>query len=407
MEMHRKSLKENLLRFVEFGLVLTILIPSLASATVVKLPSPEYWWWYGCSPTAAGMLIGYYDREGYEGMEYNWLCPGGEAEAIGGTATPLARAMIASSGHVADYWGTPDPLASGRSLPDGWDCLADYMGTSQGSYGNGSTSWYVSGHDTQPGHGLGGIVSYIESRGYNTVYVDTRRDYTTNNGGSFSFANYKAEIDAGRPMILHVPGHSMYGYGYDDSDQSIYYYNTWQGWGERHDLWTETNMAGLGALNYVTRVHIGGGDPMAVLHGSAHVEHDSAPFTGSIGGTVISLDDLWHVYDVVTSNGFTTLAFYYDEAELLVADIQETSLKPYWNNSGVWQFDGLGDPFFSAPVDGLWNYGVDLDGNYAWINVSHASDWALGGLSIIPEPATIALLGLFVSMSWLFKRSRP
>jgi hypothetical protein len=28
----------------------------------------NYQWWYGCSPTAAGMLIGYYDRNGYSNL---------------------------------------------------------------------------------------------------------------------------------------------------------------------------------------------------------------------------------------------------------------------------------------------------------------------------------------------------
>ena len=30
--------------------------------------SPGYDWWYGCSPTSAGMIMAYYDRNGYGGL---------------------------------------------------------------------------------------------------------------------------------------------------------------------------------------------------------------------------------------------------------------------------------------------------------------------------------------------------
>ena len=32
--------------------------------------APNYDWWYGCSPTSAGMLMGYYDNNGYAGLNY-------------------------------------------------------------------------------------------------------------------------------------------------------------------------------------------------------------------------------------------------------------------------------------------------------------------------------------------------
>lgn len=41
---------------------------------------PDYQWWYGCSPTAAGMLMGYYDINGYAGETYDNLIPGAVAE---------------------------------------------------------------------------------------------------------------------------------------------------------------------------------------------------------------------------------------------------------------------------------------------------------------------------------------
>ena len=41
----------------------------------------NYDWWYGCSPTSTGMMMGYYDRNGYMGYSYSNLVPGGVAEA--------------------------------------------------------------------------------------------------------------------------------------------------------------------------------------------------------------------------------------------------------------------------------------------------------------------------------------
>ena len=41
---------------------------------------PSYVWWYGCAPTSAGMMMGYYDQKGYGGLSYGNLVSGGTAE---------------------------------------------------------------------------------------------------------------------------------------------------------------------------------------------------------------------------------------------------------------------------------------------------------------------------------------
>ena len=48
--------------------------------STVNLGGPAYDWWYGCSPTSAGMMMGYYDIHGYAGQSYANLVPGGTAE---------------------------------------------------------------------------------------------------------------------------------------------------------------------------------------------------------------------------------------------------------------------------------------------------------------------------------------
>lgn len=94
----------------------------------------NYQWYYGCSPTAAGMMMGYYDRNGYQGHSFDNLVPGGTAEATTfGTSSALVNSAIASSGHIADYYSAgingygddaPTPTHS-------FDCLADFMGVYQ------------------------------------------------------------------------------------------------------------------------------------------------------------------------------------------------------------------------------------------------------------------------------------
>ncbi|MGA1863902.1 MAG: hypothetical protein ACMUHX_02445, partial [bacterium] len=118
----------------------------------VALSAPDYNWWYGCAPTSAGMIMGYYDIYGYNGITYD-LILGGVAELSSyypNSPFPIDRPLdppsptgptllcnkaIASAGHLADFWlsygSTGDPLASGRIIPAQFDCLADFMGTSQ------------------------------------------------------------------------------------------------------------------------------------------------------------------------------------------------------------------------------------------------------------------------------------
>ena len=111
----------------------------------------DYAWWYGCSPTSAGMMMGYYDRNGYGGLFYSNLVPGGVAEAstfpsTAGTWQYLAQYTIASPGHVADFY-VSGYLGSGDDVSPpfhSFNSLADFMGTSQDSVGNsnGSTTFY-------------------------------------------------------------------------------------------------------------------------------------------------------------------------------------------------------------------------------------------------------------------------
>ena len=348
-----------------------------------QLPNtPNYDWWYGCSPTAAGMMIGYYDRNNFD----NFI-PSGDAELNSFPSTPgswdyLAQYAIASPEHVSDFysggygasgddvfgswhnvyqggferlewnekslggsyqvdqirfrfynngansigsprlcevdfwenysildWITPtegynwvansnardddtysftqgsagkeswsgfiyfshDPFSVSKirfwPRDDTWritlvdvdvnyeetirdfDCLADFMGTSQdnlseqfgGNPNGGTTFWYYTdnspltkddifdlGFDYYNISGMYGINEYSESVGYDLEVLYNQRIYGY--GGistGFTFEQYMAEIDAGRPVMIHVEGHSMLGYGYIGDTNIINVFDTW------------------------------------------------------------------------------------------------------------------------------------------------------------------------------------
>ena len=81
---------------------------------------------------------------------------------------------------------------------------------------------------TNEGDGGYGFELFFESRGYQVVrrfnqYISGYNNLTA----GFTFDQYKAEIDAGRPVMVHVMGHSMAGYGYDTVGNLVYVRDTW------------------------------------------------------------------------------------------------------------------------------------------------------------------------------------
>jgi hypothetical protein len=248
--------------------------------------APAYDWWYGCSPTSAGMMMGYYDINGYGGLRYDNLVPGGVAElSTFGNSGALANQIIASSGHITDFYGGESPSGGyGKSGDDlaapyhGFDSLADFMGTSQDALSNvnGSTKFYnydsgarlyynympLFGVDSTYGatyaelSGMYGIYEYVTYAGYgvSTLY----NQYTDNNKvGGFSLSDFQNEVDNNRVVLLHVTGHTMFGYGYDSD--TIYFHDTWDA--NPHTMTWGTSYSGL-ALKSVTVMELTGGTPV-------------------------------------------------------------------------------------------------------------------------------------------------
>jgi len=192
---------------------------SFLNGEVVIEGVPAYIWHHGCGPTAAGMVIGYWDGQGFD-------------ELIEGSATYQTQAvndMIASNENYQDYClpiDHPPNLLPDKSEPPFGDehddnCVADFMKTSQSYYKNYyGWSWYSDVPD-----GISGYISWKSSK-YRASTVNLR-------WSSGLWERYCEEIDEGRPVVLLVDtdgdgrtDHFVTAIGYDENHHYACY-NTW------------------------------------------------------------------------------------------------------------------------------------------------------------------------------------
>jgi hypothetical protein len=204
-------------------------------------PFPAYLWHHGCGPTSLGMVVGYWDMHGYVD-----LVPG---EA--GSQNSAVNAMIANDSdhpdcglpdgdHYQDYSCPRDdngPIQADRSETGGAhasNCLGDFMRTSWSAAGNRyGWTW---GSDVTP--------AFLQYVAYATPYTATAQSRLF---AQMSWAAYRAEIDAGRPVALLVDSdgdgytdHFIAAMGYDPDlmeygcrdtwDTNVHWY-LWQGMG--------------------------------------------------------------------------------------------------------------------------------------------------------------------------------
>jgi len=227
---------------------------------------PELEYMYGCTVTVMGMLLGYYDLYGYQGYDLSDVIDGNVALDSRGSDgdiynknefdSVLGKAT-ATQGHVDRFFGQSaanekkytyidGKVANGLNI-DAWDCLADYLGTNQYWRGNGDLStshyfcdlawlkstgqtYYVSGENI-PAKYVDykyGLELYVQSKGYDLDDKLTYTEKVDTAGGSFTFKDYMAEIDAGRPVLISIVGHSMIGYGYNADTQEIIFDDTYR-----------------------------------------------------------------------------------------------------------------------------------------------------------------------------------
>jgi hypothetical protein len=211
----------------------------VTSATVtVTIPGvPTYIWRHGCGPIAAGMVIGFWDSYGFDGL------------VAGKTVsqTTAVNEMIASEGPASNYSDYCEPIDSypdlfpDRSEPPPGDehpdeCLADLMKTSQSAHSNRyGWSWF-----SDMDQGLEDYVYHI----LGPLGASSSAEELLMSTGALSWEAFQAEIDAGRPMVLLVDSDSdgwtdhfvtAVGYGLIGDVPHYACHNTWD-----HDVhWFE------------------------------------------------------------------------------------------------------------------------------------------------------------------------
>jgi len=289
---------------------------------------PAFDWSYGCSATSAAMLFGYYDRNGYSNMYAGptdgGVCPldnttwGPGIEGSPGecplSATHDGIDGRTTRGHVGDYWIEYGSTVQDPWITNGWtehtheDCTGDFMGTNQSEFDNidGSTTfyYYTNGdplYDYAGGEherdGCHGLKLFAESRGYSVVtnFNQLIQGYDGNPSG-FTFDNYMAEIDAGRPVLIHVEGHTMLGYGYDDTaGDTVYLHDTWD-YSAHTMTWGGTYDDILQLQHYaVTVIRLdAAGPPSVTTNDASDITDSSATLNGN-------LDDWGTASDVYVS----------------------------------------------------------------------------------------------------------
>ena len=232
-----------------------------------------------CAATSAADITAIYDREKFPNLiagsaaaaSYEYKYPNLYAGPTNGGVMPLDNSLwptwmdaggdtysnnplIASHlgvdgrgtyGTIDDYWVSyestaPDPYITQGRAPHAWgDAIGDYMYSSQSAYDNvdGATAFYTYQSSADPltcdamanygvPDGTLGRRNFYQARGY---AVSTCYNQPTNNviAGGFTFAQFKAEIDAGRPVLLGLQGHTVVGIGYDSPTNTVYLHDGW------------------------------------------------------------------------------------------------------------------------------------------------------------------------------------
>lgn len=221
--------------------------PGAVPGTTLPNSVPEYHWWNGCSPTAAGMLFAYWDT--YLGKDNLYTFHDGDSsywdktnmdasdkDDYGRNGVDPARgthSMVASWEHYQA--GQDKGLTHGSWDRNGndivdpsdvadWNCLADFMRTE-----NGGT--YRS--DMAQGFEDFAMWDDPDTPELESYHASATTDW------SATWDEYIAEIDAGRPVHVGIPNHSILGFGYwtgtiQDSQGNFYtadWVINWTTWG--------------------------------------------------------------------------------------------------------------------------------------------------------------------------------
>lgn len=234
------------------GAVLATPATALNAADNVYLTGvPDYRWYGGCYGTCTGNLIGYWDRHGFPDF-YTGPTAGGVApledygahEQIQGLWTSKAGRDGRPGdrpGHEDDYVvefesTAADPYLASGNPEHAPDCIGDFIGLSQKKWVNmaGECDGNIDGYtfiywdrtgvrrvNYRPDETAGlppidvqsGLRDWARYCGYHADTFTQLADFNpeiTGPGTGFTFADVRAEIDAGYPLIVHMQGRNSY-----------------------------------------------------------------------------------------------------------------------------------------------------------------------------------------------------
>lgn len=277
--------------------VLLAASPCWSATNVLLTETPDYSWFAGCFGTASGNLMGYWDRHGFPNF-YTGPTADGVAPLDSRGNNHSIRSLWASKagfdgrpsdrpGHIDDYWVSyrddlnysyestaPDPYLKDGRPEHAPDCIGDFIGLSQKKWTNlngecdgnidamAFVFWDTNGgkrvnfvpppQEGSPVRDIpSGYIDWTRHLGYECDVFSQLTDFnpTIPAGQGFTFADLKAEIDAGYPVLLYMQRfdqlsrvlpdmprgnpylHGMLAYGYYISDEGAQYVRYKTSWG--------------------------------------------------------------------------------------------------------------------------------------------------------------------------------
>lgn len=281
---------------------------------------PDYAWHLGCFGTATGNLFGFWDRNGFPDF-YTGPTGGGVAPLNSRESQRNAgiRSLWASAagrdgrpsnlpGHEDDYYVAymsvaPDPYVTQGRPEHAADCIGDFIGLNQNKWddlqgecqgnidGYAFVHWNATGarRPAAPGQEPAipprsdipsGLIEWSRHRGYEAESFCQLADFhpSVPSGAGFTFADLKAEIDAGYPVLLFLQPHGAYSrtlgavsgvnpdihgmlaYGYlvdYDGTPYVRFRTSWASGDYEFAAWTAAAWTPNGSLNYPLRGVIG------------------------------------------------------------------------------------------------------------------------------------------------------
>ena len=330
---------------------------------------PEYSWHYGCSPTAAGMLFGWWDSQAettniFDGSASTWWGDTTESSS-GGT-----KSMVASTSHIVagdengytyGDWHNSPSYPNHESNPK---CLADFMKTKDGGT---SRSNMAAGFENYAGWD-------VSWTGTDESYSATATTYYTSSGWTFN--DFKNEINQGYPVHLGITKHSILAFGWwdqstpgDPDNYGYICYTTWSGWGMTEWRWDGQGVPGDRAVYGATYLRVQPKDDAYEENDNRGTAYDISSheqtWLRNINGYGIQADDDW--YEIYISSGYehldVDLTFTHADGDIDIAVIDSggnhiVSSQSSTNNEYI---------SFDLPSSGtyyLWLYYGDMGNNY-------------------------------------------